>query len=133
LAFHDHVEGHAMLEWTIEYLEEIDVIYVKTRGVLTMKNSNAMVQEIVAAMARHQCFKHIVDHRETEFTLTIADYYQRPATNEQIGLSHRSKIGMVFRELNEKTQFMETVFNNRGYNFRQFCSLEQAKAWMIEK
>ncbi len=122
-----------MLEWTIEYLAKIDVIYVKTRGVLTMKNSNQMVREVVAAMAQYQCFKHIVDHRETEFTLTIADTYQRPATNEGIGLSHRSKIAMIFRELNENTRFMETVFNNRGYNFRQFSSLEEAKNWMLEK
>jgi hypothetical protein len=122
-----------MLEWTIEYLAEIDIIYVKTRGVLTMQNSNQMVREAVAAMEQHQCFKHIVDHRETKFTLTIADYYQRPATNEGIGLSHRSKIAMVFRELNENTRFMETVFNNRGYNFRQFSDLDEAKNWMMEK
>jgi hypothetical protein len=122
-----------MLEWTIEYLEEIDILYIKTRGVLTMKNSNQMVKEAIAAMEQHQCFKHIVDHRDTQFTLTIADYYQRPATNERLGLSRRSKIAMVFRELNENTQFMETVFTNRGYNFRQFCSLEEAKTWMLEK
>jgi hypothetical protein len=122
-----------MLEWTIEYLEEINIIYVKTRGVLTMKNSNQMVKEAVAAMEQHQCFRHIVDHRETEFTLTIADYYQRPLTNKEIGLSQKSKIGMVFRELNENTRFMETVFQNRGYNFRQFVSLEEAKNWMKEE
>ena len=98
-----------------------------------MKNSNAMVKDVVTAMAQYQCLRHIVDHRETEFTLTIADYYQRPNTNEQIGLSHKSKIGMVFKELNENTQFMETVFKNRGFNFRQFCNLEDAKNWMAEK
>jgi len=98
-----------------------------------MKNSNEMVREVVAAMERYQCYRHIVDHRETEFRLTIADYYQRPGTNEKIGLSHKSKIGMVFKELNENTRFMETVFNNRGYNFRQFSSLEDAKNWMTEE
>jgi hypothetical protein len=122
-----------MLEWTIEYLEELDIVYIKTRGMLTMQNSNQMVREAVAAMDHYHCVRHIVDHRETEFTLTIADYYQRPSTNEQIGLSHRSKIAMVFKELTENTKFMETVFNNRGYNFRQFDDLDQAKAWMMEK
>jgi hypothetical protein len=122
-----------MLDWTIEYLEEINIVYVKTRGVLTMKNSNQMVKEAVAVMTQHQCFRHIVDHRETEFTLTIADYYQRPLTNKEIGLSQKSKIGMIFRELNEDTRFMETVFQNRGYNFRQFASLEEAKNWMKEE
>jgi hypothetical protein len=122
-----------MLEWTIEYWEEINIIYVKTRGVLTMNNSNEMVRDVVAAMERYQCYRHIVDHRETEFTLSIADYYQRPNTNEKIGLPHKSKIGMVFKELNENTRFMETVFSNRGYDFRQFSSLEDAKNWMMEK
>lgn len=102
------------MEWTIEYCEEIKTLYIKTRGLLTANDANKMVADAVAAMSKHQCARQIVDHRETEFGLAVAEYYQRPSINEQIGISHKWKIAMVFKTLDENTQFMETVFRNRG-------------------
>lgn len=120
------------MEWTIEYWEEIKTLYIKTCGLLTANDANKMVADAVAAMSKHQCARQIVDHRETEFGLAVAEYYQRPSINEQIGISHKWKIAMVFKTLDENTQFMETVFRNRGFNFKQFSSLEEAKNWVLD-
>ena len=119
------------MEWTFEYWEDLDILYIKTQGVLTTDSANKMVKEAVDEMAKHQCLNQIVDHRETKFALTVSDYYQRPNINEQIGISRKWKIAMIFKELNEDTQFMETVFRNRGYNFKQFSNLEEAKTWVL--
>lgn len=120
------------MEWTIEYWEELNTLYIKTRGVLTASEANEMVKDVVAAMSHYQCLRQIVDHRETKFALAIAEYYHRPNINEQIGISQKWKIGMVFKTLDKNTQFMETVFKNRGYNFKQFSNLEEAKVWISE-
>ncbi len=40
---------------------------------------------------------------------------------------------MVFGQLTQDTLFMENVFRNRGYNFRQFDDLEKARAWILEE
>lgn len=122
-----------MIDWTIEYLEEDNLLYIKTRGVLTMDAANSMVKEIVAATARYQCVNQLVDHRETRLDFNAVDYYERPDIDEQIGISHKWKIAMVFPELTEDTLFMETIFRNRGYNFHQFDDIEEARVWIKGK
>jgi hypothetical protein len=92
-----------------------------------------MVGEVVKAAEYHRCDRQIVDHRETKFALNLAEYYERPGINHGIGASQKWTIAMVFRELTDETQFMETVFRNRGYNFRQFDDLEKARAWILSE
>lgn len=65
--------------------------------------------------------------------MQVVDYYERPYVNAQIGISLKWKIAMVFSKLTEDTQFMETVFRNRGYNFRQFDDIEKAREWIQSK
>ena len=119
-----------MIDWTIEYIEEDNLLFIKTRGVLTMEAANSMVKEIVEAAARYKCDDQIVDHRETKFDFNVVDYYDRPNINQRIGISRNWKIAMVFHKLTEDTQFMETTFRNRGYNFRQFDDIEKARGWI---
>ncbi len=119
------------MEWTIEYIASEHILYVKTRGVLTARDANTMVREIVEVAAAHRCDRQIVDHRETTFALSLFEYYERPEVNVRIGISRRWRIAMVFKELTQDTHFMETVFRNRGYNFCQFDDLEEARAWLL--
>jgi hypothetical protein len=118
------------MEWKIDYIADQDILYIKTQGVLTSESANAMVSEIVKAADLHKCNKQIVDHRETTFALKLLEYYERPLVNKEIGISYSWKIAMVFKELSKDTGFMETVFRNRGFDFRQFLSVEDAKAWL---
>jgi hypothetical protein len=118
------------MEWTIEYITAEDILYIKTKGVLNSESANTMVKEIVQAADLYQCKKQIVDHRETSLAFNLLEYYERPTINQQIGISHSWKIAMVFRDLTEQTYFMETVFRNRGFDFRQFADIEEAKAWL---
>lgn len=120
-----------VMEWHIEYILDEDLIYVRTQGILTVDSANIMVGEIVEAAACHQCNRQIVDHRETTFALSVFEYYERPEVNSKIGISPKWKIAMVFKELDSNTLFMETVFRNRGYNFRQFDDVEKAKEWVL--
>jgi hypothetical protein len=100
---------------------------------LTTAAANLMVREIVDAAARYQCDWQIIDHRESSFAFSLFEYYERPEVNTKIGISPKWKIAMVFKELNQDTYFMETVFRNRGYNFSQFDDLEKAKTWLLGK
>ena len=121
------------MEWTIEYLEEESILSVKTKGILTAASANEMIKAIVLAMAHYQCTAQIVDHRETNSTLTVSEYYRRPEINEQLGISRTWKIAMLFKELNADTAFMENVFRNRGFNFRVFADPRQAKTWVTDE
>ena len=126
----DNMNG-VFMEWTIEYIAEQQLIYIKTKGILTNENANLMIKDVVQEMAKHECLKQIVDHRETIFELSVREYYERPDINKEIGISYSWKIAMVFKELSENTRFMETVFRNRGYNFHQFDDIDKAMEWLL--
>src|SRR5690606_34599354 len=114
-----------LMEWTIDYLADEEILYIKTKGRLTKEDANAMLRDVVQAMEEHGCYKQLVDHRETVFELSTFQYYERPDVNREIGMSYSWKIAMIFKELTENTRFMETVFRNRGYNFHQFDDMEE--------
>lgn len=119
------------MDWKIEYWADLEILYVQTSGVLNSENVNPMIAEVVEKMTRHRCKRQIVDHRKTEMDLSVLEYYQRPDINTQIGISRTWRIAMIFNEMTENTQFMETVFINRGFNFKQFFDLEEAKKWLL--
>lgn len=119
------------MEWTIDYLSKENLLFIKTRGIMTRDSANTYVKEVFETANRHQCDRQLVDHRETAFSFSIHDYYERPGINQQLGLSHRWRIAMVFKEMDENTNFMETVFRNRGYNFRQFDNIDEARTWVL--
>jgi hypothetical protein len=89
-----------------------------------------MISDIVAGMSQYQCTRQIVDHSETDMALSVVEFYKRPNINEQIGISRSWQIAMVFKVFDDNSKFMETVFRNRGYNFRRFPNLEEAKSWI---
>ncbi len=117
----------------MEFRSHLNALYIKTRGVLTAESANEMIREIVSMMAQYRCNNQIVDHRDTVLNLSVSEYYRRPNINEEIGISRSWKVAMIFKELNQDTHFMETVFRNRGYNMREFADLKEAEAWIAEE
>jgi len=119
-----------VFEWTIEYLPEENILSVKSKGKMDVPNANIMVRDIAEAAAKYQCNSHLIDHRETTFTFSLSDFYDRPSINEGLGISRLFRTAMVFSQLTEDTRFMETVFSNRGYNLHHFADIDEAKAWL---
>lgn len=120
------------MEWKIEYWPETGVLYLKSGGTLEVESANALVKDLVQAAAAYRCTRHLVDHRATTFRFSLINYYQRPAINERLGISKNWKTAMVFAQSTDDTRFMETVFQNQGYNFRQFIDLEEALEWLVQ-
>ncbi len=119
-----------MFEWKIEYLSEENILLIKSKGEMDVPSANAMVKAIADAAVEHQCFMHLIDHREMTFLFGLSDYYDRPSINEKLGVSRKFKTAMVFSQLTEDTKFMETVFRNRGYVLQHFTDMDEAKTWL---
>lgn len=96
-------------------------------------SANAMVKAVADAAVAYQCFRHLVDHRDTTFLFSMSDFYERPSINEKLGVTRKFRTAMVFIELTKDTKFMETVFINRGYTLRHFTDIDKAKNWLNEK
>src|SRR5215207_2023553 len=114
-----------MFEWTIEYLANNNILYLKSRGIMDNPSANGMVKALADAAIEHECLTHLVDHRETTLTLGTLEYFNRPAINQKLGVSRSFKTAMVFTELTENTRSMETVFRNRGYNLHHFTDMDE--------
>jgi hypothetical protein len=97
---------------------------------MDVPSANAMVKDITDEAAEHQCFIHLIDHRETTFDFSLSDLYDHPFINEKLGILRKFRTAMVFSKLTEDTKFMETVFRNRGYNLHHFADIEEARAWL---
>ncbi|HEY2981969.1 MAG TPA: hypothetical protein VGJ22_12360 [Anaerolineales bacterium] len=123
-------ESEPDMEMKIEHWPEKNILYLRTRGVMDKAAANALVKDLVQAAADTQCIRHLIDHRAVTFAFSLIDYYERPAINEAIGISLEWKTAMVFAESTSDTRFMETVFRNRGYNFREFTDIDQALEWL---
>ena len=119
-----------MFEWTINYLIDEGILFLKSKGQMDVPSANAMVRDLAEAARKYKCNHHLIDHRETTITFSLPDFFERPAINEQLGISRLFRTAMVFSQLNEDTVFMENVFRNRGYNLRHFADLDAAKSWL---
>jgi len=122
-----------MFEWTIEYLADENILYLKSRGIMDNSSANVMVRALADTAVEYECLTHLVDHRETTLALGFLDYFNRPAINQKLGVSRSFKTAMVFAQLTENTIFMETVFRNRGYNLRHFTDIDEARVWLMQK
>ena len=122
-----------MFEWTIEYLANENILYLKSRGIMDNSAANVMVKALADAAVEYKCLTHLVDHCETTFDLSFLDYFNRPAINQRLGVSRGFKTAMVFAQLTKDTLFMETVFRNRGYNLRHFTDIDEARVWLMQK
>ena len=81
-----------MFEWTIEYLADENILYLKSRGIMDNSSANGMVKALADTAVEYNCLTHLVDHRETIFALDTLDYFNRPAINQKLGVSRSFKI-----------------------------------------
>ncbi|MFT3891853.1 MAG: hypothetical protein QM730_09495 [Anaerolineales bacterium] len=122
-----------MFEWTIEYLVDENILLLESKGQMDVPAANAMVKDLADAAQKYQCNHHLINHRETVMTFSLPEYFERPAINEELGISRLFKTAMIFSQLSEDTVFMENVFRNRGYNMRHFADMEEAKRWLKQE
>ena len=122
-----------MFEWTIAYLADENILYLKSRGIMDSSSANVMVKALADTAVEYKCLTHLVDHRETTFALGFLEYFNRPAINQRLGVPRSFKTAMVFVQLTKDTMFMETVFRNRGYNLRHFTDIDEARVWLMQK
>jgi hypothetical protein len=122
-----------MFEWQIEYQPVENHLLLKSKGTMDVQSANVMVKELAEAAEKHQCVKHLIDHRETTFAFSFVDYYERPAVNARLGISRLFITAMVFSKITEDTKFMETVFRNRGFSMYHFIDMDQAREWLKQR
>lgn len=116
----------------IEYLEDKEIVLLRTSGTYILEAEVETIKKMASKLKEHNCNRCIVDFREANVIAKIDKSFERPALYEEIWGDHSARAAMVFRELNEDFQFLETVNRNRGWNVRIFDDYDAAIDWLSE-
>ena len=76
---------------------------------------------------------YLIDYRESDIKLSFVELYNRPRIYEELGMPHRARIALVFKDDYPETDFIELVTENRGYRVKTFRSPELAVSWLTNK
>ena len=114
-----------------EYLPEDEVLLIRTSGTYNLEFQIDLLKEIIVKAKEYNCERFLVDHRETEIIIKTLPTYSRPALFDELEFKRTWRAAMVVKELNNDTQFYETVFKNRGWQIKVSDDYDAAMNWLI--
>ena len=116
----------------IEYIEDKDIVLLRTSGTYELEKEVETLKKMATKLKEHNCNRCIFDHRETNVIARTVESYERPAIYEDLWGDRTISAAIVFRELNDDSQFLENVCRNRGWNVRIFDDYDTAIDWLSE-
>lgn len=122
------------MEVTFSYIEDQEMVLVKTKGIADAQSSSQMSKSISQFMRKQRARRCLIDHTEIEMiegkTLEI---YQRPNEIIKLGIPFNIRIAAVILPMHaEHFQFLETVSLNRGIGYQVFFDRDKAEKWLKE-
>lgn len=118
----------------IKVIRTRDFIKSTSKGVLDLASSKQALVDIISEIKQPGEYEVLVDTREAESGLSVADIFELGITLANQFPLRRSKIGLL-TPMSEADNaiFFETVARNRGVNIRAFTDFEQAITWLVMK
>ena len=122
------------MEVIFSYLEDQQMVLVKTKGIADAKSSNQMSQSISQFMRQYKARRCLIDHTELQMVAgKTLEIYQRPNEILKLGIPVTIRIAALILPIHaEHFSFLETVSFNRGIGYRTFFDREEAEKWLTE-
>jgi hypothetical protein len=117
--------------WTIQYLPEKHLLFIKTWGIHSPKESDRLVKEVNAMKLDSEQTRILIDHRDAIIKFRTMEIFNLPQSYRQSELSQRFRVALVFNQIGSDEQFYETVCVNRGYRFSVFMEYDKAMNWLM--
>ncbi len=119
------------MKWTIDYLEEEGVVFIKTSGVTNWDEQKQMCQEAFRFAQKHKAHKYLADNRDLQEGLSVLQIDDMPRMFREIGLEIEDKIAILYGpDLEKKFKFFQSVSNFALLNFQLFTDKDEAMAWL---
>jgi len=133
-AFYNHsclaLEGGGNMNRDFEYLEDKDIVLLKTSGSYDLTKELDTVREIASKFKEYDCNRCLIDYRKTNIIAETADIYDRPEVYTTLGYEKSIQVAIVVEELNAAVRFYETVCQNRGWCVRAFDDYNAGIDWL---
>jgi hypothetical protein len=121
------------MEWTVSFLPDKKIVVIQTYGVVDETSSIEMSKIISKTMAIHLASRCLIDHSAiSSVSGNTIEIYYHPNKLIKLGIPFlKIKIAeVVLPAHKERFGFLETVFRNRGFDFRIFDDRESAINWL---
>ena len=115
------------MKWEFHYHKEPDYFEVIVSGALSNDELNQMAVERWNELQKSTCRNVLFDFTQITNILGIVDIYHRPEQSEKIGVLRTNNTAAVVPKIYlQEFKFMETVYQNRGFDLNVFDNREDA-------
>lgn len=118
----------------IEDIPGQEMVTLTITGKYHAGSNQELIQFSTQAAVERGYNKCLVDYRGAIVTMSTAEIYNRPKEFKKAGVPWQLKSAMLFdpEKVDIDTEFVETVFYNRGWQLRCFLELTAALDWLSE-
>ena len=125
------------MNWEIDYMQEEEVIYIRTSGTLTDLDENKrMISDGLAEGKKHGVTRFLIDDRDLTLKVGVVDIYYLPEVYLNLGVAREYKVAIVLAvatKNEEEFKFYEIRAANLGYSHRLFTDPNTALDWLTDK
>ncbi len=121
------------MDWTIDYLQEYGIVFVKILNPLKIEVLKPFCQQIQSLAREQNSHKYFVDHREVDNEIYISDIHEIASIVKDVGVDLDSKIAvLVGRSIPQrfKLDFVQNVFSLISIQISFFYDKDEALDWL---
>ena len=121
------------MNWEFFYHKDHNYLEVKVSGPLTSGELNQMAIERWNKLQELKCKTVLFDFTQITNMLATVAIYHRPEETEKVGILRGNRSAAIVPEKYWKDfKFMETVYQNQGYDLNVFKNKEDAINYLIK-
>jgi hypothetical protein len=122
------------MEWNSSFLQDEQIVVIKTFGNADEKTSMEMAKSISQTMIENKATRCLIDHSALlSVSGSSVDIYYRPQGISNTGIPSDVKIAELVKPAHKSHfGFLEYVCRNNGFDFRVFESREPAIQWLTK-
>jgi hypothetical protein len=106
------------------------IVITKVSGPIHPAFGDRILSTAIEAGVKNDCTRYLYDFRDAKIDESFAHIYARPDQAEALGARRTDRVALLCAEIDAKTEFLEDVSSNRGFNFRLFTDESAAKTWL---
>ena len=130
------LQGYCPMTWTIDFLENIGIVKIKTSGPISLEDKKKLSAEALAAGRQKRINSFLVDNQESHLSLSILEIDQLPKIFREAGFVKNDKVAILVRPdtlAGGVLRFIENVFYLSSLQIRIFSDADKAASWLKEK
>jgi hypothetical protein len=120
------------MDWTIEYNETEEILFVKTSGAGTWDEIKKLCKEIFAAARKNGTHRFLVEHTGG-IKLSILEFDRIPDLIEELEVCAEDRTALVYDPVSlgsTMLTFLKNVLYLRSYHLQLFTDIDKAVAWL---